>query len=118
MAGKIGNAQAGTAQAFQHEQPAREVRIDDDALPANLHEEAGVTDEGDAEFSVGDEARLVSLTEARSYRGTAHQTSELSGAFTKGRIAKRLLDHPATEPGGWNVPSVLFVFNPKPDRGG
>jgi hypothetical protein len=29
----------------------------------------------------------------------SHQTSELGGAFTKGRIAKRLLDHPATDRG-------------------
>ena len=55
---KIGDAQAGTAQALQHEQPAREVGIDDDALAANLHEEAGVADEGDAEFSVGGKSGL------------------------------------------------------------
>jgi len=29
----------------------------------------------------------------------AHQTSELGGALAESRIAKRLLDHPATGPG-------------------
>ncbi len=103
---QIGDAQAGTAQALQHEQPAREVGIDDDALPANLHEEAGVTDEGDAEFAVGSEAGLVGLAVARSNCGAAHQSSELGGAFTKGRIAECLLNHPATEPGGWTGSSL------------
>ena len=60
---QIGNAQAGTAQAFQHEEPAREIGIDDDVLSADLQEEAGVADEGDAEFAVGDEARLVGLAD-------------------------------------------------------
>jgi len=94
-------AQAGTTQAFQYEEPAREVGIDHDALSANLHKEAGVANEGDAEFSVGGEAGRVSLTVARSDGGVAHQTPELGGAFAEGRIAKRLLNHPATEPEGW-----------------
>ena len=103
---KIGDAQAGAAQAFEHEQPAREIGIDDHALSANLHEEAGVADEGDAEFAVGGEARLVGFAAARSYRRAAHQSSELGGAFTKGRIAKRLFNHPATEPEGWTGSSL------------
>src|SRR5580658_5638502 len=52
---QIGDAQAWTAQAFQDEKPAREIGVDHDALPADLHEETGVADEGDAEFSVGGE---------------------------------------------------------------
>jgi hypothetical protein len=109
---QIGNPQAGTTQALQHEQPAREVRIDDDTLSAHLYEEAGVADEGDSEFSVGDEPRLVGLSKARSDGGTAHQARELGGAFAKGRIAKRLLDHPATGAGGLEVTlSPSFILS-------
>src|ERR1039457_5795017 len=97
---QISDAESGTAKALQHEQPAREVRIDDDSLPADLYKETGVTNEGDAEFSVGGEAPFVGLTGARSDGGVAHQTSKLGGAFPNGRIAKCLLNHPATEPGG------------------
>jgi hypothetical protein len=52
-----------------------------------------VADEGDAEFSVSDEARFVGFTGKPSHSRAAHQTSELSGALAKGRIAERLLDH-------------------------
>src|SRR5580692_11133454 len=93
--GQIGDAQAGTAQAFQHEKPAREVRIDHDALSANLHEKAGVANERDAEFAVAGEAGLVGLNATWSHHGVAYQTTKLGGAFAKGRVAKRLLDHPA-----------------------
>jgi hypothetical protein len=96
---QIADAQARLPQPLQYEQPAREVGIDDHALSANLQEETRVADEGDAEFSVGGEARFVGLAATWSYRGVTHQTSKLGGAFTKGRIAKRLLNHPATEPG-------------------
>ena len=96
---KIGNAQAGTSQAFQNKEPAREVRIDDYVLPAHLHKEAGMPDEGNAEFTVSCQAGLVGLTRAGSNRRVAYQTSKLSGALAEGRIAQRLLNHPAREPG-------------------
>ena len=107
MAGRSATRRPGPAQALQHEEPAGEVGIDDDALAANLHEEAGVANKRDPEFSVRGESRLVSFTGARSDCGTTHQTSELGGALAKGRIAKRLLNHPATEPGGW-IGSSLY----------
>jgi len=97
--GKIGNAQAWTSQAFQDEEPARKVGVDDYALTAHLHKKAGVPDEGDAEFAVCRQARLVGFTTSGRNRGVAHQTSELAGTLAEGRIAKRLLDHPAMEPG-------------------
>src|SRR5437016_5634470 len=55
---QIAHVQAGTAQALEYEKPAREVGIDHNAAPANLHQEAGVADEGDAEFSVGGQTWL------------------------------------------------------------
>src|SRR5580698_8080450 len=42
---QIPHAQPRTPQPFQYEEPAREVRVDHHALPADLHEEAGVSDE-------------------------------------------------------------------------
>ena len=97
--GKIGNAQAGTPETFQYEEPAREVRIDHYTLPAHLHKKAGVADEGDAEFAVCSQTRLMRLSTAGSDRRVTHQTPKLSGTFAEGRIAQGLLDHAATEPG-------------------
>jgi len=77
-----------------------------------LHEEAGVADEGDAEFSIGGETRFVSFAAARSDCGVADETSELGGALTQGRITERLFNHPATEPRGGILsgPSMLVLF--------
>src|SRR5579864_545143 len=93
---KIRDAKARTAKPLQYEQPPGKIRIDQHALSSNLYEEAGMTDKSDAQFSVGGEARFVSLHRPRSNRRMAHQTSELGGALAESRIAKRLLDHPAT----------------------
>ena len=57
-----------------------------------------MADEGDTEFPVRDEQWLVRLPATWSHRGVPHQTSELGGALAKSRIAKSLLNHPATEP--------------------
>jgi len=67
-------------------------------LAANLHKEAGMSDESDTEFSVSGEARCVCLAAARSHRRVAHKSPELPGALTKGRIAKRCFDHPKESP--------------------
>src|SRR2546423_7477119 len=80
--GKIGDAQAGATQSLQNEEPSREIWIDEDALSANLQEKTGVADEGDSEFSIGGQARLVSLAGAWRHCRAPHQTSELGGAFS------------------------------------
>src|ERR1700686_1649203 len=87
---KVGNAQSGTTQALQHKKPACEVGIDDNALAANLHEKAGVADEGDAKFAIRGEPRLVSLTGAGSHCRAAHETPDLGGALAGGRIGSSL----------------------------
>src|SRR5579859_6036476 len=46
---KVGDAKAGTAQALEHKEPAREIRIDHYALAADLHEETGMANECHAE---------------------------------------------------------------------
>jgi hypothetical protein len=97
--GQISDAQPGTPQPFQNKEPAGKVGIDDDAASAKLQEKASMPDEGDAQFSIGDQAWLVSLAAAWSYCGVPHQPAELGCALTKGRIAKRLLDHPAASRG-------------------
>jgi hypothetical protein len=90
---KVGNAYAGPAQALEHKQPARKIRIDDDTFSAQLNKETGMSDERDAEFSVRGEARLVSLTATPGHSRMAHQTRELRGSLAKGGIAQCLLDH-------------------------
>ena len=59
---KICDPQAGTPKSLQYKEPAREVGIDHYTLSCDLHKETGMTDEGDAQLSIGGEARLVRLT--------------------------------------------------------
>ena len=91
---QIAHSNPGTPQPLQHKQPAREVRIDHHALPADLHEEAGMANERDPQFAVGDETRFVRLSAQRSHGGMPHQSPELRRTLAEGRIAKRCLDHP------------------------
>ena len=49
---QVAQIQSRLSQALEDKEPARKVRIDDDILSADLQEEAGVSDEGDAEFAV------------------------------------------------------------------
>jgi hypothetical protein len=93
---EIHNAQTGPPQPLQDKKPTRKIGIDDHAMPADLHEEAGVANECDAKLAVVCKPGFVSLAASRGNRGVPHQTSELGRALTKGRIAERLLDHPAT----------------------
>src|SRR5580765_2335717 len=96
---EVHDAEARTTKPLQYEQPPGKIGIDHNTLSTNLHEEAGMTDEGDAQFPVGREARFVSLTRPRSHRRTAHQPSELGRALAQCRITESLLDHAATGPG-------------------
>lgn len=52
-----------------------------------------MSDEGDAEFSVGGQPRLVSLAASPGHGGMAHQARELRGSFPKRWVAQCLLDH-------------------------
>ena len=54
---QVGDAKSRSAKPLQHKQPPRKIGIDDHTLAADLNEEAGVADEGDAEFAVGDARR-------------------------------------------------------------
>ena len=65
---KVRDAKARTAKPLQYEQPPGKIGIDQHALSSNLYEEAGMTDESDAQFSVSGEARFVSLPRPRSNR--------------------------------------------------
>jgi hypothetical protein len=53
-----------------------------------------MTDEGDAEFSIDRETGFMRLSAARCNGRVTHQTRKLSSALAKGRITKRLFDHP------------------------
>jgi len=74
---QVANTESGSADAFQQKQPTREVWIDQNALPAHLHEKRSVADEGHAQFAVADERWLVGTACAGSDRRVADQSSEL-----------------------------------------
>src|ERR1019366_9464862 len=80
---QVAQVQSRLAQAFENEEPALEVGIDDDVLSANLQKKAGVSDEGDAEFAVRSQLRFVSFSGARCDRGTPHQARELTGSLAQ-----------------------------------
>ena len=80
---QVVQVQSRLAQALQNEQPAREVGVDDDVLSANLQKEAGVSDEGDAEFAVRNQFGFVGLAGARGDRGMPHQARELTGSLAQ-----------------------------------
>ncbi len=115
---QVRDSKSGSAQPLENKQPPRKVWVDNDTLTADLHEEAGVSNEGDAQLAVGRETRLVSLTTTWGDGGVTHQSSELGSALTKGRIAKRLFNHRAAEPEDRNSELVLsYAFSlPKPSN--
>ena len=69
---QIANPQTWLAQSFQHEQPAREIGIKYDILPADLHEKAGMPNEGHAQFPIRDQLRFVNSSRAGGDSGMAH----------------------------------------------
>jgi len=85
---QVPHMQAGLPQALQEEQPARKIRIDDYALPADLQEKARMSDEGEAQFAVCCQARLVCLSGAWRHCGMSHQSGELAGPLAQSRISK------------------------------
>ena len=52
-----------------------------------------MSDESDAQFSVGCQPWLMSLAATPGHGGMAHQSRELRGSLSKGGIAQCLLDH-------------------------
>ena len=83
---QVAQVQSGSTQALKNEEPAREVGIDDYVLSADLQEEAGVSNEGDAEFAMRGELRFVGLAGARRDHGVPHQARELTGSLAQRRI--------------------------------
>jgi len=90
---EFAEVESGAAQAFQDKEPAREVGIDDDVVLADLEEKAGVPDEGDAEFAVRDEFRLMGRAGKRGDRRIPHQACELAGTLTESGILEGRLQH-------------------------
>ena len=80
---QVAQVQSGLAQAFENEEPAREVGIDDDVLSADLEKKAGVPDEGDAQLAVRNQLRFVSLPGAGCDRGMSHQARERAGSLAQ-----------------------------------
>src|SRR5579864_5295582 len=88
---KVVNAQPGFAYPLQKKEPAREVRVDGDVLPAHLHKERGMADERDPEFTIVYQLWLVGAAGAGGDRGVTNQLSELRRPLAQGRISKSRL---------------------------
>src|SRR3981189_743269 len=83
---QIPHMQAWLSYPFQKKQPARKVRVDDDALPPDLQEEAGMPDEGDTHLPVVYELRLVGSSCSWGDGGVAYQSRKVAGPFAECRI--------------------------------
>ena len=81
---QIAHAEARTAKSLENEDPLSEVGIDHEVLSSNLEEEAGVTDEGDAQLSASDELGPAGLAGARGEGGTADEGGNLSSFAANG----------------------------------
>ena len=70
---QVAHVHAGLAKPLENEQPSRKVGIDKNILSADLDEETGVTDEGDAHLPVARELGLANLAGARRDGRMPHQ---------------------------------------------
>jgi len=78
---QVYDAQSRLAQALEDEEPACEIGIDQNVESADLHKEAGMADEGDAEFSVGDQLRLAGLPLALRDCGMAQMPGPVAATW-------------------------------------
>ena len=76
---QIAQPQPGPPQPLEHEDPAREVRVDQNVLAADLEEEAGMSDEGYAQLTAAGQHRFACDAGARGHGGVAHQRAKLPG---------------------------------------
>ena len=51
---QVGDTHPGFAQALEHEQPARKIRVDHHILTAHLNKETGMTNESETQFTIAD----------------------------------------------------------------
>ncbi len=79
--GQVVQLQSGLAQALENEEPSGEVGVDHNVHPTHLQKKAGMPDEGNAQFAIRDQKRLVGLARAGSDRGMPYQTGKLTCAF-------------------------------------
>jgi hypothetical protein len=88
---EIAKLDSRLAQAFENEEPTREIGIDYDIFTADLEEEAGVADESDTHLPVGDKLWAVSFAGQRADGRMAHQAAKSAGALTQSRILESCL---------------------------
>ena len=74
---QVAEAQARPAQALQHEDPAGKIWVDQDILPADLEKEAGMSDEGHAQFAPAGKYRFMSEASSGSQSRVPYQGSKL-----------------------------------------
>ena len=75
---QVAHAQAGTSQSLQDKNPLCEVGVDHEILSANLKEEAGMTNEGEAELIAPRQLGLARSARARHEGGSTNQCTELT----------------------------------------
>ena len=83
---QIADPQPRPAQAFQDKKPAGEVRIDQDISSADLNKEGGVADEGESQLPMTCQHRLMSFACTGRDDRMAHQSGELAGSSSEGRM--------------------------------
>jgi hypothetical protein len=76
---QVAQPQPWLPQAFQHEDPAGEVGVNQNVLARNLEEKAGMSDEGDAQLTAIRQHRLARNSNARSHGRVAHQGAKVAG---------------------------------------
>src|SRR5262249_50871023 len=77
--GQVTKPQPGSTKALQNENPAGEVRVDQEVLATYLYEQAEVSDECTPQLSAFGKNRFASKTGARSHRRMVRQLCELPG---------------------------------------
>ena len=76
---QVAHSHSRTTQPLQHEDPAGEVRVDQDVLAADLQKEAGVSDECHSQLSTPGENRLTGDAAAGGQGGASYERAKLAG---------------------------------------
>ena len=86
--GQISHFQSRMTKPFQYEQPAGEIRVNDNIQSAHLHEKAGMANKSYAKFMTCNQLWFVGLASSRRHCGVAYQPSKLAGALVKSTITQ------------------------------
>lgn len=85
--GQVADIDSWLAQPLEHEQPAGEIRIDEDVQSADLHKKTGMANESKAQFSIGDQCGSVNFAGTRRDHRAPNQPAKLAGTSAKSGIS-------------------------------